>query len=68
MAKKRKRQSRRVKRTASPAAVRATTAPRRRSAQEFNPDYSYIKTDLQRIGILSASFLAILIVLAFFLN
>ncbi len=30
----------------------------------FNPDYTYIIRDLRRIGILAASFVAILIVLA----
>lgn len=35
---------------------------------EFNPDYTYIKRDLRRIGILAASFFAILIVLSFFLR
>lgn len=38
------------------------------SAQtEFNPDYTYVKRDLARIGILAASFFAILIVLSFIL-
>ena len=35
---------------------------------EFNPDYTNIKRDLKRIGILAASFFAILIVLSFFLH
>jgi hypothetical protein len=38
------------------------------AVQEFNPDYSYIKKDLKRIGILAGSFLSILVVLSFFLN
>jgi hypothetical protein len=33
---------------------------------EFNPDYSTTKRELRRIGILAASFFAILIVLSFF--
>ena len=35
---------------------------------EFNPDYTYIKRDLGRIGILAGSFFVILIVLTFFLH
>jgi hypothetical protein len=35
---------------------------------DFNPDYSIIKRDLKRIGILAGSFFAFLIVLAIFQN
>ncbi len=35
---------------------------------EFNPDYTHIKHDLGRIGILAGSFLVILIALSFFLK
>ena len=35
---------------------------------EFNPDYTYIKRDLRRIGILAGSFFVILVVLTFFLH
>ena len=35
---------------------------------EFNPDYSSIRRELKRIGILAGSFIAILIVLSFFQN
>ena len=35
---------------------------------EFNPDYSTIKQELKRIGILAGSFFAILIVLSFFIK
>lgn len=41
---------------------------RRESTQEFNPDYSYVKKDLRRIGVLAGSFILILIVLSFFLR
>jgi hypothetical protein len=37
-------------------------------AAEFNPDYSIIKRDLKRIGLLAGSFFVILIVLAIFQN
>lgn len=38
------------------------------SAADFNPDYSYVKSDLKRIGILASSFIVILVVLSFFLR
>ena len=41
------------------------TAPR---PTEFNPDYSHIKGDLSRIGILAGIFFVILVVLKFFLH
>ena len=33
---------------------------------EFNPDYSQVKRDLTRIGILAGTFVVILVVLSFF--
>jgi hypothetical protein len=39
-----------------------------RSTGDFNPDYSYVITDLRRIGVLAASFIVILIILAVVLN
>lgn len=35
---------------------------------EFNPDYTHIKRDLSRIGILAGSFFIILIALSFFIK
>ena len=35
---------------------------------EFNPDYSYVKKDLRRIGSLAAFFFVVLIVLTFVLR
>lgn len=47
----------------------ASSIPSRYSGTtEFNPDYSYVVSDLKRIGILMGSFTVILIVLSFFLN
>lgn len=43
------------------------TARTSRAEEEFNPDYSEIKSDLRRIGLLASMFLAILIVLSFVL-
>ena len=50
------------KRTAS---VSMASAPTR---TEFNPDYTYVKRDLRRIGTLASFFFAALIVLSFFLR
>ena len=35
---------------------------------EFKPDYSYVIKDLRRIGMLAGSFIALLVVLSFFLR
>jgi hypothetical protein len=35
---------------------------------EFNPDYTYIKRDLTRIGTLAGAFFVVLVVLSFFLR
>jgi hypothetical protein len=45
-----------------------TFAAAQRSVVEFDPDYTNVKRDLKRIGILAGSFFAILIVLSFFLR
>ncbi len=37
-------------------------------AMEFSPDYTHIKRDLSRIGVLAGSFFVILVVLSFFLK
>jgi hypothetical protein len=44
----------------------AFVAPQRPT--EFAPDYTYIRRDLGRIGVLAATFFVILIVLSFFLR
>ena len=44
-----------------------TTAASNRTT-EFNPDYTHVKRDLGRIGVLAGSFFALLIVLSFFLK
>ncbi len=38
------------------------------NTSEFNPDYSYVKKDLRRIGSLAAFFFVILIILSFILR
>lgn len=55
------------------AKIRRTTPTRRvvastPTAAEFNPDYSDVKKDLKRIGILAGSFIALLVALSFFLR
>ena len=72
MSKKNKRQTRKT--TAPPAPVvsnltpGADITPARTNDREFNPDYSYVKKDLKRIGTLAGSFLVILIALSFILK
>lgn len=50
----------------SPSAKPISVA--RPAREEFNPDYSYVIKDLRRIGTLAGTFVAILIVLSFFLR
>ena len=38
------------------------------TTSDFNPDYSYVKKDLKRIGFLAAIFFVILILLTFVLR
>ena len=38
------------------------------SRTEFNPDYTYVKRDLVRIGTLAGFFITVLVVLSFFLR
>ncbi len=47
---------------------RSTAGNTAATRMEFNPDYTHVKRDLKRIGILAGSFFAILIVLSFFLR
>ncbi len=58
MSKKSKRQANR------PASASASLSGR----AEFNPDYSIVKRELKRIGVLAGTFIIILIVLALFQN
>jgi hypothetical protein len=54
----------------STEAAKSTTAPRSVKAAETNntEDFRYVKADLRRIGILAASFTAILVILSFFIR
>lgn len=75
MAKKYKRSSSVQTRAATTTAVEAAPEQkpasmftRRSTATEFAPDYTYIRNDLKRIGLLSGTFFIILVVLSFFLH
>lgn len=64
MAKKSKRQTSKGTTRTTPAPVVQSTP----KSTEFNPDYSPVIKDLRRIGLLASTFLAVLIVLSFFIN
>lgn len=52
-------------RSAAPAAAKTMG---KSYSTEFNPDYSYVITDLKRIGTLAVVFFVVLVVLSFFLR
>ena len=54
-----------AKKNKRPAAARMATPA---APVEFNPDYSNVKKDLSRIGLLAGGFFALLIVLSFFIK
>lgn len=57
-----------VDNTPTPSPLRATMTSRRvMSSTEFNPDYTYVISDLKRIGLLASIFFVILIALSFIL-
>ncbi len=62
MAKRRKRQVSKRRTTTG-----AVSSPRR-ATTEFDPDYTHVKNDLKRIGVLAGSFFVILVALSFFLK
>ncbi len=71
MAKKNRKRSTSSSATAVKSTTAATASPKGTVAygsSEFNPDYSYVKKDLKRIGTLAGSFFVILVVLSFFLR
>jgi hypothetical protein len=66
MAKKTKRQTRRV---VNAAPEKSTPDPLVGSRPTgFNPDYHFVISDIRRVGILAGSFIIILVVLSFFLH
>jgi len=54
--------AKRTKRTTSVSMSSPTTRT------EFNPDYTYVKKDLTRIGTLAGFFIVVLVALSFFLR
>lgn len=54
-----------AKRNRRMTSVSMSSSPAR---TEFNPDYSYVKKDLARIGTLAGFFIVVLVVLSFFLR
>ena len=54
--------ARRTKRSSSTS---VSVNPSASSRTEFNPDYSIVKKDLRRIGMLAGIFVVVLIALAF---
>lgn len=58
---KKKKKNRSISRKTASASV-----PDKSTSTEFNPDYSDIKSELKRIGILAGSFITLLVVLSFF--
>ena len=64
-----KKQKRSVSSSVTPVEkASAARAHGRAVTAEFKPDYSYVKQDLKRIGILAGSFFVILAALSFFLR
>jgi hypothetical protein len=73
-----KKQKRNVSQSAVAAGTRATSkakpagayasGPRPMTSMDFNPDFTFVKQDLKRIGITAAGFIAVLIILSFFLK
>ena len=54
------------KRKVSSAIKVGSKGTRVAASDEFNPDYSDIKRELKRIGLLAGSFITLLVILSFF--
>jgi hypothetical protein len=66
MGKKRKRKNRQLAQSPQPTSVDSGTRVNK-LPDNFNPDYTYVKQDLRKIGILAGIFITLLIILSFFL-
>jgi hypothetical protein len=66
MSKKNKKQTRATRE--APTSTWSSRQAVSRTDEAFNPDYSYVKKDLKRIGILAGTFLVIMVILSFFLQ
>jgi hypothetical protein len=58
--------AKRTKRTTTSVSMTPSSTSSTRT--EFNPDYTYVKRDLARIGTLAGFFIVVLVVLSFFLR
>jgi hypothetical protein len=47
---------------------RSRGAPRSAAGEDFNPDYSYVRSDLRRIAYLAGAFLSLLVILSFLID
>ena len=47
---------------------RNRAAPRAAGAQEFQPDYGYVRADLRRIAYLAGAFFSLLVILKFIID
>jgi hypothetical protein len=64
-----KKHTRHVSKSVQNSTVVATASKRNHlSSTDFNPDYTFVKADLKRIGILAGSFIGVLVILTFFLR
>lgn len=68
MSKKQKRQVSSGSISPAPAAEKVVASRITTSSNEFTPDYSPVIRDLKRIGVLAGTFIALLVVLSFFLR
>lgn len=57
-----------AKRTKRTSSTIVSVNPAASSRTEFNPDYSDVKKDLKRIGMLAGFFITVLIVLSFIIK
>ena len=60
--------AKKTKRATTPRTTTVSMAPSTPARTEFNPDYTYVKRDLARIATLAGFFVAVLVVLSFFLR
>ena len=60
--------AKKTKRATTSRTTTVSMAPSTPTRTEFNPDYTYVKRDLARIATLAGFFVAVLVVLSFFLR
>jgi len=57
-----------AKRNEKSVSSRNRAAPRAAAAQEFHPDYGYVRADLRRIAYLAGAFLSLFVILSFIID